>query len=126
MATKGERKYIGRIGDSADAWIDATLDFASENPAACGIFWNKQEPLGLRLYIGKRAATWQYFSQRRDHGDRAHTFVTLGKYDRGARGSVVGGGAAMPAGKQSSSVQSSGCVSGTRTDSAAGAVAHGL
>jgi integrase len=46
------------------------------------ILWDQQEQ-GLRLYIGKRAATWQWFSQSRDHGDRDHTFRTLGKFDTG-------------------------------------------
>ena len=62
--------------------------------SSTAVIWDKGVP-GLRLRIGKRAVTWQYFSQRRDHGDRAHTFKTLGRYDRGSRLTAVGGGAAL-------------------------------
>ena len=81
------RRYIGHIGDDPDSWIDATIDFERR-----GIFWDRQVA-GLRIYIGARKVTWQYFSQRRDHGDRAHTFETLGRYDRGYRASAIAGGA---------------------------------
>lgn len=83
MTKENVRRYIGAVGGSPDAWIDAAIDFAQDQPELRGIFWNRGAPEGLRLYIGKRAATWQYFSQRRDHGSRAHTFKTLGRYNRG-------------------------------------------
>ncbi len=94
-AEDSKRRYIGAINGSVDAWIDVTIDFPEE---VGGIYWNKHEPLGLRLYIGKRKVTWQYFSQRRDHGERAHTFKTLGRYDRGSRfTAVASGGYVAPA-----------------------------
>jgi len=85
------RKHIGKVRDSVDAWIDAKIDFAGDgdDPSQYGIYWHKGEPSGLRLYIGKRKVTWQYFRQSRDHGDRDHTFVTLGQYDRGRFFGVV-------------------------------------
>ena len=88
---KMSRRYIGNVGDDPDRWIDAVIDFAPDTPAAYGIYWDKQVA-GLRIYIGRRKVTWQYFSQRRDHGDRAHTFETLGRYDRGYRASAIAGG----------------------------------
>lgn len=77
-----ERKYIGRVGDDPDHWIDAAIDFEQR-----GIFWDRQVP-GLRIYIGAKKVTWQFFAQSRDHGDRVHTFAILGRFDRGygARG----------------------------------------
>jgi integrase len=52
------------------------------------VVWDTKEE-GLRLYIGRRAATWQYFRQARDHGQRKHTFRTLGRFDPGY---VIGSG----------------------------------
>jgi integrase len=72
---------------STDHDLDGKIDFARDGVPESGefkpvILWDMQEQ-GLRLYIGKRAATWQWFSQSRDHGTRDHTFRTLGKFDHG-------------------------------------------
>jgi len=91
VANKMTRKYIGRIGDDPDSWIDATIDLGGEGSVnGRGIFWDRQVE-GLRIRIGARKVTWQYFSQRRDHGDRAHTFETLGRYDRGYCAEAIAG-----------------------------------
>ncbi len=94
VANKMTRKYIGRIGDDPNSWIDATIDLGGEGDGSVngrGIFWDRQVE-GLRIRIGARKVTWQYFSQRRDHGDRAHTFETLGRYDRGYSAEAIAGG----------------------------------
>jgi integrase len=68
---------------STDHDIDGKIDFArADDPFKPLVLWDKQEG-GLRLYIGKRVSTWQWFSQSRDHGTRKHTFRTLGKFDSG-------------------------------------------
>jgi integrase len=84
--TQDKRKYIGRVGDDPDHWIDAAIDFGGR-----GIYWDRQVA-GLRIYIGAHKVTWQFFSQRRDHGERAHTFETLGRYDRGYQADSIAGG----------------------------------
>ena len=88
-----KRRYIGRVGDNPDHWIDATIDLGADEESVNGrgIYWDRQVA-GLRIYIGARKVTWQYFSQRRDHGDRAHTFETLGRYDRGYTAGAISGG----------------------------------
>ena len=72
---------------STDHDLEGKIDFARDGVPESGefkpvILWDMQEQ-GLRLYIGKRAATWQWFSQSRDHGARDHTFRTLGRFDHG-------------------------------------------
>ena len=127
MSNKAKRKYIGRIHDSADAWIDTIIDLIPDQPELCGIYWNKAEPVGLRLYVGKQTVTWAFFNQRRDRGDRAHTFVTLGKYDRGSTLPTIGGGKPMPAGTSSQpNGRAAGGLSRTGTDPASRAVTHEL
>ena len=96
MTRESKRRYIGAVGGNVDAWIDSAISFAADQPELRGIWWNKGAPEGLRLYLGKRTATWQYFSQRRDHGDRAHTFKTLGRYDRGFQASSITGARPTP------------------------------
>jgi integrase len=81
------RKYQ----DLTDDRIDAAIDFEMK-----GIIWDKQVR-GLRLYIGARKVSWQFYSDTRDHGSKSHRFKTLGRYDRGGFASVVGGGPAPPA-----------------------------
>jgi len=44
--------------------------------------WDTREE-GLRIYIGRRSATWQYFRQSRDHGKRQHVYKNIGPFDRG-------------------------------------------
>jgi integrase len=73
-----------------DAHIDALMDFAADTPTMFGIYWDKQVK-GLRIYIGKRKATWQFFSDTTKRGDRRHTFKTLGHFDRPVFGGVVRG-----------------------------------
>jgi integrase len=77
---------------SSDHEIDAQIDFlrAPVNGEFKPVMLWDDEEEGLRLYIGARAATWQFFSQSRDHGDRKHTFRTLGRFDTGH---VIGSGA---------------------------------
>jgi integrase len=72
---------------TSDHELDGVIDFTRDGDPVTGAFkpsiiWDEQER-GLRLYIGKRSATWQWFSESRDHGDRSHTFRTLGKFDAG-------------------------------------------
>jgi integrase len=81
------RKYQ----DLTEARIDSAIDFEAR-----GMLWDKQAP-GLRLYLGKRKVTWQFYADTRDHGSKGHTFKVLGHYDRGGFVTVVGGGAAPPA-----------------------------
>jgi integrase len=77
-----------------DHEIEGLIDMAQAGAPETGefkpiILWDTKEE-GLRLYIGRRAATWQYFRQSRDHGTREHTFRTLGRFDPGY---VLGSGA---------------------------------
>lgn len=72
---------------TTDHDLDGKIDFARGGDPETGKFeavflWDQQEQ-GLRLYIGRRAATWQWYSRSRDHGVRSHTFRTLGKFDHG-------------------------------------------
>jgi hypothetical protein len=88
-----------------DHYIEAMIDFET-----CGEFWDS-EVKGLRLRIGARKAAWAFFSQRRDHGRRTHTFETLGYFPtmkcfdarqaaRVVSGDVVSGTVAPPKSKQ--------------------------
>ena len=47
---------------------------------------------GLQLRIGKRRHTWEFYSERRDHGERRYSCKALGHYDRGFRAGYVSGG----------------------------------
>jgi len=70
---------------TTDHDVDGKIDFArkpAEGPFKEVILWDTQEP-GLRLRIGRRAVSWQYFTQSQDHADRDHVFRTLGKFDPG-------------------------------------------
>jgi integrase len=91
LGVKSPGKYKRKYQDLTDDRIDAAIDFETR-----GIVWDKQVP-GLRLYVGKRKVTWQFYADTRDHGGRGHTFKSLGRYDRGGFAPVVGGGAAPPA-----------------------------
>ncbi len=45
VANKMTRKYIGRIGDDPNSWIDATIDLGGEGDGSVngrGIFWDRQ------------------------------------------------------------------------------------
>jgi integrase len=91
LGVKSPGKYKRKYQDLTDDRIDAAIDFETR-----GIVWDKQVP-GLRLYIGKRKVSWQFYADTRDHGSKGHKFKTLGHYDRGGFASVVGGGIAPPA-----------------------------
>jgi integrase len=88
---KSPGKYRRKYQDLTDDRIDAAIDFETR-----GIVWDKQVP-GLRLYIGKRKVSWQFYADTRDHGGKSHKFKTLGHYDRGGFTSVIWGGIAPPA-----------------------------
>jgi integrase len=65
----------------SDHMIDGIIDFA-EDPRLRGLYWDK-EAQGLRIYIGKHKATWQYFFDSTAKGKRRHVFKTLGRFDHG-------------------------------------------
>lgn len=60
-----------RLDDSA---ISAMLDFET-----LGTVWDR-DVRGLRVRVGKRGATFQYFAEHAVHGRRSATFRTLGKF----------------------------------------------
>jgi hypothetical protein len=63
---KSPGEYKRKYQDLTDDRIDAAIDFETR-----GIVWDKQVP-GLRLYIGKRKVSWQFYADTRDHGGKRH------------------------------------------------------
>lgn len=62
-----------------DASTTADIDEDDIEPRT---IWDTKEE-GLRLYIGKGKASWQYFRQSREHGIRKHVYKPIGPFDRG-------------------------------------------
>ncbi len=73
-----------RMRNFTDRSVQALIDFRDTLTG----FWWDTEVKGLRLYIGPRTATWQFFDRRRDHGTRRAICKRLGFYER--RDIVVG------------------------------------
>ena len=71
-----------------DGYIDAVIDFQEGEP----LLLRDATVKGLQLRIGKRRHTWEFYSERRDHGERRYTCKALGHYDRGFRAGYVSGG----------------------------------
>jgi hypothetical protein len=80
MATRIKRKLD-------DQHISALLDFSQ-----FGIYWDT-DVRGLRLRVGPRKATWQFFAEHSVHGRRSTTHRTLGFYP--VMGTIVARKAAL-------------------------------
>jgi integrase len=80
MATRIKRKLD-------DQHISALLDFS-----LFGIYWDT-DVRGLRLRVGPRKATWQFFAEHSVHGRRSTTHRTLGFYP--VMGTIVARKAAL-------------------------------
>jgi integrase len=74
--------------DLTDTYIDSLIDFSADTPAMRGRYWDRQVQ-GLRVYIGTRTYSWEYYRDTCDHGDKGHIFEKLGNFDRGMKASVV-------------------------------------
>jgi hypothetical protein len=62
-----------------EGYIDSVIDFAEGEP----VLLCDATVKGLQLRIGKRKHAWQFYHERRDHGDRLYTCKALGFYNRG-------------------------------------------
>lgn len=78
-----------KTADLHDGLIDAAIDFQQGEP----MLMRDSRVKGLQIRLGKVRHTWQYYSERSDHGKRIYTCKPLGYFDRGhiAPGPVVGG-----------------------------------
>jgi integrase len=73
-APKAPRKYK----HLTDSIVSAIVDF-NDNPAIRGTYWDA-EVRGLRLRVGIRTLTWDFYRQQRQHGARSATVKKLGTW----------------------------------------------
>jgi integrase len=77
---KRTRKITVRKLDVSDARIEAARDFAEGRPILLHDCGGTSSVPGLRCRIGPRSATWLYYRDTLDHGERQITSRTLGHF----------------------------------------------
>src|SRR4051795_8947934 len=75
------RKLVAGKMDLSDGRIEGTRDFADEGGTVLlHDHGGTQSIPGLRIRLGKRSATWLYYRDVLDHGQRIITSKTLGRF----------------------------------------------
>jgi integrase len=79
-AEKPSRKVAVLKLDLTDARVEARQDFAEGRAILLNDHGGTQTVPGLRIRIGPRSATWLYYRDVLDHGERKITSKTLGRF----------------------------------------------
>jgi integrase len=72
MATKKFRQFT-------DAIVEAISDFKDDGELIRGVYWDR-EVSGLRLRVGQRTLTWDFFRQARQRGTRRAVCKRIGRW----------------------------------------------